>query len=72
MSQLGEEDLVYDYLFTSQGESRFAPGMDVFAIPSLISSHLELSRNIPVLLLLQLSWLINSIFYAPAYKGLAF
>ena len=44
VSHLGEEDLVYDYLFTSQRESRPVPDMDFFAIPSLILSHLELSR----------------------------
>ena len=37
-------DLVYDYLFTSQRESHYVPDMDVFAIPSLILSHLELLR----------------------------
>ena len=28
VSQLGEEDLVYDYLFTSQRESHSIPDMD--------------------------------------------
>ena len=41
VSQLGEEDLVYD---TSQRESHSVPDMDFFAIPSLILSRLELSR----------------------------
>ena len=44
MPQLGGEDLVYDYLFTSQRESHTVSDMDFFAITSLISSHLELSR----------------------------
>ena len=45
MSQLGEEDLVYDNLFTSQRESHSVPDLDFFAIRSLIFSHLELSRT---------------------------
>ena len=44
VSQLGEEDFVYNYLFTSERESHFVPDMDFFAIPSLILSHLELSK----------------------------
>ena len=32
-SQNGEEDLVYNYLFTSQRESHSVPDMDIFAIP---------------------------------------
>ena len=44
VSELGEKGLVYDYLFTSQRESHSVPDMDFFAIPSLILSHLELSR----------------------------
>ena len=44
VSQLGEEDFVYNYLFTSQRESHSVPDVDFFAIPSLIFSHLELSR----------------------------
>ena len=44
VSQFGEEDLVYGYLFFSQRESRSVPDMDAFAIPSLILPHLELSR----------------------------
>ena len=44
VSQLGEEDLVYDYLFTFQRESHSASDMDFFAIPSLILSYLELLR----------------------------
>ena len=28
VSQLGEEDLVYDYIFTSQREPHFVPDMD--------------------------------------------
>ena len=44
VSKLGEEDFVYDYLFTSQRESHSVPDIDFFAIPSLILSHLELSR----------------------------
>ena len=43
-SQLCEEDLVYDYFFTSQRESQSVPDMDSFATPSLVLSHLELSR----------------------------
>ena len=42
--QLGEDDLVYDYLYTSQRESHPVRDMDLFAILSLILSHLELSR----------------------------
>ena len=44
VSQLGEEDFIYSYLFTSERESHFVPDMDFFAIPSLILSHLELSK----------------------------
>ena len=40
----GKEDLVYDYLFTSQRESEFVPDMDFFAIPSHILFPLELLR----------------------------
>ena len=36
---------MYDYLFTSKRESRYVPDMDIFAIPSLILSHLELLRK---------------------------
>ena len=36
---------MYDYLFASKRESRYVPDMDVFAIPSLILSHLELLRK---------------------------
>ena len=43
-SQLCKEDLVYDYFFTSQRESHSVPDMNSFATPSLILSHLELSR----------------------------
>ena len=44
VSKLGEKELVYDYLFTSQRESHSVPDMDFFTITSLILSHLELSR----------------------------
>ena len=44
VSQLGYKDLVSDYLFISQGESHSVPDRNFFAIPSLILSHLELSR----------------------------
>ena len=44
VSQLEEVDLVYDYLLTSQRESHSVPDMKVFTIPSLVLSHLELSR----------------------------
>ena len=44
VSQLGQEDLVHDHLFTSQIESHSVPDIDFFAIPSLILSHLKLSR----------------------------
>ena len=37
-------NLVSHYLFTSQGESLSVLDMDFFAKPSLILSHLELSR----------------------------
>ena len=36
--------MVYDYLFSSLRESHYAPDMDLLAIPSLILSHMELSR----------------------------
>ena len=50
LSQLGDKDLVSDYLFSSQRESHSVPDMGFFAIPSLILSHLELSRiNLPKL-----------------------
>ena len=41
-SQLGKENLVYDYIFTSQTESNSALDMDAFASPLLILSHMEL------------------------------
>ena len=44
VTQLGEEDLVYDYPFTSQRESRTVLNMDSFAVPSFILSHLDLLR----------------------------
>ena len=44
VSQFGKEDLVYDYLITSQRESDSVPDMDFFIIPSLIMAQLELSR----------------------------
>ena len=44
VSQLGEKNLVYDYLFTCQRESHSVPDTDFFAISSLILSHLELLR----------------------------
>ena len=44
VSQLGEEDLVYNYLFTSQRKSHSVPDMVFFALLSLILFHLELSR----------------------------
>ena len=44
VSLLGEEDLVYDYLFTSQRESHSVLDMDFFSMSSLILFHLELSR----------------------------
>ena len=44
VSQLGDEDLVSNYLFTSQREFHSVPDMDFFAIPSFILSDLELSR----------------------------
>ena len=44
ISQLGDDDLVYDYLFISQGESHSVQEMDFFTILSLILTHLELSR----------------------------
>ena len=71
-SQLGEEDFVYDYLFTSQIESHSVPDMDFFAIPSLILCHFELSRIklskltasllMEIVTIFQFSWLISSIF----------
>ena len=45
VSQLGEKDLVYNYVFTSQRESHSGPDMDFFAIHSPILSHLELSER---------------------------
>ena len=42
VSQLGNEDLVSDYIFPSQRKSHSVPGF--FAIPSIILSHLQLSR----------------------------
>ena len=36
VSQLGGEDLVYDYFFTSQRESHSVPDMDFFAIPYFV------------------------------------
>ena len=36
--------MVYDYLFSSLRESHYVPDMDILAIPSLILSHMELSR----------------------------
>ena len=81
VSKLGEKGLVYDYLFTSQRESHSVPDMDFLAIPSLILSHLELSRRelpkltssilmeivtIPVVLVDQFY------FYMHQPKGLAF
>ena len=44
VSQLGEEDLVYDCLLTTKRKSQFVPDMDFFTVLSLISSHLESSR----------------------------
>ena len=44
VSQLGEEELVFDYPLTSQRESHSVPDMDCFTISSLILSNLELSR----------------------------
>ena len=44
VSQLGEEHLVYNYLFTSQRESHSVADMGFFATPSFILSHFELSR----------------------------
>ena len=44
VSKLGEEGLVYDYFLTSEEETHSVPDMDFIAIPSLILSHLELSR----------------------------
>ena len=41
---LEEENLISDYLFTSERVSHSAPDMDFFVLPSLILSHLELSR----------------------------
>ena len=35
LSQLGDKDLVSDYLFSSQRESHSVPDMDFFAKPSL-------------------------------------
>ena len=82
VSQLGDEDLVSDYLFTSQRESHSLPDMDFFAIPSLTLSHLELLRidlpkltssilmktvTIPVVLVDEFYF-----FYAPPHKDLAF
>ena len=50
VSQLGDENLVFDYLFTSQRESHSVPDMDFFAIASFILSYLEVSRiNLPKL-----------------------
>ena len=43
VSQLGNKDLVSDYILTSQRESHSLPDM-VFCWPSIILSHLELSR----------------------------
>ena len=50
--QFGLEDLVYDYLFTSQREPHSVPDMEFFIILSLILSQLELSRiELPKLIL---------------------
>ena len=42
VSKLGEEGLVYNYLFTSKRKSHSASDMGFFAIPSFTLSHLEL------------------------------
>ena len=42
--QFGQEDLVYDYLFSSQRESHPVADMDFFIIPSPLLSQLELLR----------------------------
>ena len=44
VSQLREEDLVYDYLFTSQRESHSVSDMEFLTIPSHVLSYMELCR----------------------------
>ena len=44
VSQLGQDDLVSDYLLTPQRQSYSVPDMIFFAIPLLILSHFELSK----------------------------
>ena len=44
ISRLGEEDLVYDYLFTFQRESHSFSDVGFFPILLLILFHMELSR----------------------------
>ena len=44
VSEIGEKDLVYNYLFTSQRESHSIPDMNYLAILSIILSHLEFLR----------------------------
>ena len=79
--QLGEEDLVYEYLFTSQRQFHFFPDMDFSVIPSLIWFHLELSIiELPKLtssILIEIVTisvvLVYQLFlYTPAHKGLIF
>ena len=71
VSQLGDEYLIFDYLFTSQRESLSVPDMDSFALPLLILSHLELSRIdlaklissiLMKIVTFLLSWLMDSTF----------
>ena len=44
ISRLGEEDLVYDYLSTSQRESHSVSDVDFFPILLLMLPHMELLR----------------------------
>ena len=44
VSQLENEGLVSDYIFTSQIESHSLPDMGFYCYPSILLSHLELSR----------------------------
>ena len=44
VSQLGEEDLVYDYIFCLSSRVSICSRYQFFTIPSLFLSHMELSR----------------------------
>ena len=76
--RLGEEYLVYHYLFISQREFHSVPDMDFFAIPSFILSYFELSKiELPKLIssiLMEIENIpgANSILICTSPKGLAF